>query len=178
MKPAEKIIIALILLLAILQPVFLFRKGIDLDAFSYEIPLIALVVYYMLTTKPSPVFLAFALIIIGLVAHSLRHTVGMSMYVASIVFGIIVLIKLFREKNKSLFYYGAALALILQGILFLLPDTRSTYYALIMNYFILGMIGTIKMNEMKLNDAIDKGLTFYLVAALIPVIDSTLRLVL
>lgn len=155
--------------------------------------LILLCLLYLAKLKYSPyslsiVLLAYYVIVtlfpwINIKTESWMYHIGASGF---IVYALLQLRELFINKtfyrNNNIFFYALILGLIAQVCLRIVPDLTGTYthYANLVNYLIVGMIGTIRMvpdKEPNYKPGIIEGMNIIGIIALVDLLKTASKLV-
>lgn len=183
MKLIEKILIAIILLSStcfkLLAPG---DSQIFLVFFVFSITaLVCLLGYYIKLARNIAISIAFTLLIVGIVGNALMFLHWDLGYLVicgslgSILFSCLLIRKLYITNNTSIFYYASAIVILAQEVIGVVDNGSLESYSVIITYFMVGSIATLKMNESKLEPALDNGLTYYLVTGIATIVFTTFQ---
>lgn len=147
--------------------------------------MIALLTYYLFKVDFSLISIIIIALIIYVIGHifTLFHLTGDKLLVTigvigSGLFAITIIWTKMKEQGKNAgLYYLIGGAILIQSILYLNLTTDSGRYGELMNYVLVGLIGTIKLKDIEFKYAIDKLLNIYFLYGLTFVIWDTTRLI-
>ena len=187
MDRIEKILIGTILTLGIAYSIFrLFGTDWLITLFlSTNGAVIVLLTYYLFKVKLSIISVAIITWIVYIVGHTftLFHLTGdrLLVMIGLIGSGLFAIIIIWTKANgpklnDGLYYYLIGGAILIQSLLYFNLTSDSGRYGELMNYVLVGLIGTIKLKDIKFNTSIDKLLNIYLLFGLTFVIWDTTNL--
>lgn len=187
MSRIEKILIATILISGI---AFSILRLFDVDWLITLFLLtnggvIALLIYYLFKIKFSFISFVVIALVVYIIGHTftLYHLTGDQLLVTigvigSGLFAVSIIWTKIREKRQNAgLYFLIGGAIFIQAILYLNLTTDSGRYGELMNYALVGLIGTTKLKEIEFKYDIDKLLNVYLLMSLTFIIWDTTNLI-
>lgn len=146
---------------------------------------IALLTYYLFKVDFSFISIIIIALIIYVIGYifTLFHLTGDKLLVTIGVIGsglfaiTIIWTKIKEKKQNDGLYYLISGAILIQSILYLNLTPNSGRYGELINYVLVGLIGTIKLKDIEFKYGIDKLLNIYFLFGLTFVIWDTTKLI-
>ena len=149
--------------------------------------MIALLTYYLFKTDFSFISIIIITLIVYVIGHifTLFHLTGDKLLITvgvlgSGLFALTVIWTKFKaqiQKQNDGLYYLVGGAILIQSILYLNLTTDSGRYGELMNYVLVGLIGTLKLKDIEFKYGIDKLLNIYFLYGLTFIIWDTTKLI-
>jgi hypothetical protein len=184
----EKILIGTILLAGLSTKFLgLFEmKSASLLLILTYFSIIGLIIYYVLKLKPSVYTVVLALMLVETIGllFAIQHWPGQEiLYFAgllgTLMFSVLLFWAVINKENRinPLYFILIGSALLAQIVLIAFTDQRTAYYGQFINYLVVAIIATMKINKLQINTGTDKVLNVILIQGVLLILSHTLNMI-